>query len=81
MPTIHMVDSIKIDVYGRDYPPPHFHAIYAGQEALVEIKTIEIYVGQLPTLQWRKVLQWAKKPGMQAFLLENFNRLNPQLRK
>jgi len=42
---------------------------------------MEIYAGQLPTLQWRKVLQWAKKPGMQAFLLENFNRLNPQLRK
>ena len=37
MPTIHMVDSIKIDVYGRDHPPPHFHAVYAGQEALVEI--------------------------------------------
>ena len=43
MPTIHMVDSIKIDVYGRDHPPPHFHAVYAGQEALVEIKTMEIY--------------------------------------
>jgi len=57
MPTIHMIDSIKIDVYGRDHPPPHFHAIYAEQEALIEINTLEIYAGQLPTLQWRKIKQ------------------------
>jgi hypothetical protein len=76
-----MVDSIKIDVYGRDHPPPHFHAIYAEQEALIEINTLEIYAGQLPTLHWRKIKQWAKQPGMQALLLENFNRLNPHLRK
>ena len=81
MPTIQMVDSIKIDVYGRDHPPPHFHAIYAEQEALTEINTLEIYAGQMPTLQWRKIKQWAKQPGMQALLLENFNRLNPHLRK
>jgi hypothetical protein len=37
-----MVDSIKIDVYGPDHPPPHFHAIYAEQEALIEINTLEI---------------------------------------
>lgn len=57
MPTIHMVDSIKIDVYGRDHPPTHFHAINAEQEALIEINTLEIYAGQLPTLQWRKIKQ------------------------
>jgi hypothetical protein len=48
---------------------------------LIEINTLEIYAGQLPTLQWRKIKQWAKQPGMQALLLENFNRLNPHLRK
>jgi hypothetical protein len=57
-----MVDSIKIDVYGRDHPPPHFHAIYAEQEALIEINTLKIYAGQMPTLQWRKIIQWAKQP-------------------
>jgi hypothetical protein len=26
MPTVKTIDNIKIDIYSRDHPPPHFHA-------------------------------------------------------
>lgn len=77
MPTVKIIDSIKIDVYSREHPPPHFHAIYAEYEEVIEINTLETYAGFLPKAQRTKVINWAKEK--QEFLLHNFKRLNPRL--
>ena len=77
MPTIKVIDSIKIDVYSREHPPPHFHAIYAEYEELIEIKTLVTYAGNLPNTQRNKVIAWAR--DKQDYLLKNFERLNPRL--
>lgn len=80
MPTIHTLHSVKIDVYSREHLPPHFHALYAEDEILVEIKTLDTYAGYLPARQHNMVLKWAGGPGIQAFLRDIFKRLNPHLR-
>jgi len=77
LPTLKIIDSIKIDVYSREHPPPHFHAIYAEYEELIEIKTLATYAGKLPRVQRNKVIEWAKMK--ESYLLENFQRLNPRL--
>ena len=77
MPTLKIIDSIKVDVYSREHPPPHFHAIYAEYEELLEIETLATYAGSLPRAQRNKVIEWAKT--RQSFLMGNFNRLNPGL--
>lgn len=77
MPTIRIIDSIKIDLYSREHPPPHFHAIYADSEVLVSIRDFEILKGKLPKSQFNKVIDWAK--DNQAMLMDNFKRLNPRL--
>jgi Domain of unknown function (DUF4160) len=77
MPTIKIIDSVKIDMYSREHPPPHFHAIYADFEALITIRDFEIYAGRLPKSQLSKVINWAKLN--QEMLLDNFIRLNPRL--
>jgi hypothetical protein len=77
VPTIKILDSIKIDVYSREHPPPHFHAIYAEFEELIIIESLETYAGKLPTIQRKKVIEWAN--DKKDFLLENFKRLNPRL--
>lgn len=77
MPTLKIIDSIKIDVYSREHPPPHFHAIYAEHEELIEIKTLSTYAGSLPKTQRKKVIEWAE--NKQEFLMQNFQRLNPRL--
>ena len=74
MATIKIIDSIKIDVYSREHPPPHFHALYAEYEELIIIET---YAGKLPIPQRKKVIDWSK--SIKEFLLENFKRLNPGL--
>ena len=81
MPTLHTIDSIKIDVYSRDHLPPHFHAIYAEHEILIEIKSLKTYAGAFPIRQHKIVLEWAKDEKVKAFLLANFERLNSNLRK
>ena len=77
MPTLKIVDSIKIDVYSLEHPPPHFHAIYAEYEELIEIKTLATYIGNLPKTQRNKVIEWDKTK--QEYLMQNFQRLNPRL--
>jgi hypothetical protein len=81
MPTVHRIGSIKIDVYSRDHLPPHFHAIYGNSEALIVIKTLDIYAGELPNPQLRIVRKWATDEKIKIMLLENFYRLNPKLIK
>jgi hypothetical protein len=77
MPTIKIIDSVKIDLYSREHPPPHFHAIYADYEALITILDFKIYAGNLPKPQFNKVIDWAK--NNQTMLFDNFKRLNPRL--
>ncbi len=77
MPTIKIIDSIKIDLYSREHAPPHFHAIYADFEILITISDLTIYAGKMPNPQLKKIIEWAKMN--QEILAENFKRLNPRL--
>lgn len=81
MPTMHVLDSIKIDVYAREHPPPHFHALFAEYEILIEIRTLDTYAGALPKKQHKAVLEWASDEGIKNRLLDAFHTLNPNLRK
>jgi hypothetical protein len=74
MPTIKILDGIKVDIYSRDHPPPHFHALYAGYEELIVIENLETYAGKLPKNQRKKVVGWAEK--RKEWLLNIFNQLN-----
>jgi hypothetical protein len=77
MPTLCIIDSIKLEIYAHDHPPPHFHARYAEFEVLIEIKTLQLYAGTIPAPISKKIIAWAKQKGEQSFLLENYLRLNP----
>ncbi len=75
MPTIKVIDAIKILIYFRDHLPPHFHAVYNDQEALIEINTLRVYAGALPARHMKKVISWAAKN--QDFLMRQWNAFNP----
>lgn len=59
MPTISMFRGIKILMYWADHMPPHFHAIYGGEEILVSIAQLEVLEGHFPSKQLKMVLGWA----------------------
>jgi len=60
MPVIHKIDSIKILVYFDDHLPPHFHAQYNEYEVLIEIESLDVYSGYLPSRLYNKVIEWAE---------------------
>lgn len=80
MPTLHIINSIKIDVYSREHLPPHFHALYAEHEILIVIKTLKTYAGSIPSRQYKMIVSWANNEKIKTFLSDNFKRLNPNLR-
>jgi len=59
MPTISTFYGILIQIFWRDHGPPHFHALYAEHEALIDIRTLEVMQGSLPNRALALVLEWA----------------------
>jgi hypothetical protein len=49
MPAIAEFQGITLFVYypPREHPPPHFHAIYADQDASFDIRTLDMTAGNL----------------------------------
>jgi hypothetical protein len=58
MPEISRFFGILIAMYYRDHPPPHFHAKYGGQEAIIAIETGEVLAGRLPPRALGLVEEW-----------------------
>ena len=40
--------GIVIHTFWQDHPPPHFHALYAEDEALFDNQTLDVIAGSLP---------------------------------
>ena len=59
MPELCRFYGIVIQMYYRDHPPPHFHAIYAGHKATIEIETLAFLDGELPARARGLVVEWA----------------------
>ena len=60
MPEISMFGGIRITMYYDDHNPPHFHADFAGNKALVDIREGYVIRGALPSRQLKFVLAWAE---------------------
>jgi hypothetical protein len=46
-------------MYYEDHPPPHFHAVYGGQKATIDIETLAFLKGTLPARAKGLVIEWA----------------------
>jgi len=58
VPRISEFYGIAIYMYFNDHNPPHFHAIYGGNEAQVEIASGDLIGGALPRTAEKLVLKW-----------------------
>lgn len=47
MPEISRFYGIIIRMFYNDHNPPHFHVIYQENEALIDIRTLEIIEGSI----------------------------------
>lgn len=72
MPEISRFYGILIYMYADDHNPPHFHVIYEGEEAMIDIQDGHI-TGSLPRRALRLVYEWLDIHKDE--LLENWNQL------
>lgn len=59
MPEISRFYGLIIKMYWSDHAPPHFHAEYGEDEALIGIETLEVLRGSLPRRGLALLLEWA----------------------
>jgi len=50
--------GIVIQMFWRDHAPPHFHALYAEHEALIDLRDFRVIRGSLP--RRAMALVWAR---------------------
>jgi hypothetical protein len=60
MPTIAIVDGVKILMFYDDHTPAHFHAVIGDDEVLIAIRSLDVIRGSLPRTKLRRVLAWAR---------------------
>ncbi len=70
MPTLSIFRGIKVYMNWNEHNPPHFHAVYGGEEVTVLIKELEVLSGSLPNKQLKMLLGWAA--FHQEELMENW---------
>lgn len=58
MPVISMFFGIRVTMYYDDHNPPHFHAEYNNNKAMIEIERARVIKGMLPSRQLKLVLAW-----------------------
>ena len=69
------IRNIIIKVYGDDHLPPHFHIIGTDFQALVEISTMTILAGNLPS-SGRDAMDWSV--ANKNLIAAEWNRINPR---
>jgi hypothetical protein len=72
VPRISEFYGIAIGMFFPDHAPPHFHARYAGGEALIEIRSGAVIAGSLPPRALRLVAESVELHREE--LLTNWNR-------
>lgn len=76
LPRISEFYEIVIEMFFADHPPPHFHARYSGEEALIVIETGEVYSGALPGRALRLIREWLGEHREE--LMANWDRAGAQ---
>jgi hypothetical protein len=59
VPRISEFYGIVIAMYYAEHGVPHFHAVYAGDEASIDIESLDVLAGSLPDRALRLVREWA----------------------
>ena len=42
MPTVAIVEGVKIQIFAQEHPPPHFHVAFAEYRAQIEIASLTV---------------------------------------
>ena len=82
MPEISRFYGIIIKMYflGNEHNPPHIHAIYNKEIALIDIQTLKVIEGNLPPRALKLVKEWLKihkQEIKKMWIYQNFKKIEP----
>ena len=60
MPTICRFFGIIVSMNWQDHNPPPLHAFYGGDEAIVDIQTLQLISGKMSPVALKLVQKWAR---------------------
>lgn len=72
------IDGMKIEIYAKEHPPPHFHVVTANNRASFTLDKCELLDGALPSKQRRKIEYWFFTMNAKSVLIEIWNRTRPE---
>jgi hypothetical protein len=59
MPTVAIVDGVRIIFFWNDHAPPHFHVEFAEHKGQISLETLELMEGSLPASKLAAIRHWA----------------------
>ena len=68
MPEISRFLGIVIKMFFDDHNPPHFHAEYGGDVALIDIRNLSVFSGRLLPRVIGLVIEWATVHQQELFV-------------
>ena len=68
MPEISRFLGIVIKMFFDEHPPPHFHAEYGDDAALIDIRNLSVFAGSLPPRVMGLVIEWATLHRQELFV-------------
>jgi hypothetical protein len=71
MPVVSRFFGIVVMMYYNDHHPPHFHARYGNDRAVISIDSLTILAGKLPPRVLGLLTEWGSMH--RGELLENWN--------
>lgn len=82
MPEISRFYGIIIKMYflASEHNPPHIHAIYNKNIAIIDIQTLEVIEGEIPKRALRLVKEWVfihKKEIKNIWETQQFKKIEP----
>ena len=61
MPTLTIFEGMKFEMYVHDHPPPHIKVTCGDYSCCINIKTLEMTKGFIPTAKFARAQEWTKK--------------------
>ena len=82
MPVISRFYGIVIRMYflSSEHNPPHIHAFYNKNVAVIDIQTLKVIEGQLPTRALKLVREWLlihKNEIINIWTTQEFRKIDP----
>lgn len=69
MPTVAIVDGVKIQFFFGDHPPAHFHVDFAGARAQIRLSDFQVIEGGLPAAKLLAVKRWASSAAQRVEIM------------